>query len=163
MTQDNTAAAEELCTDFNLEDDFKQEPLIPQGNYFGNVVEVKRDAEKHSICWKIALDGNGGYMSDGETPVDGANVYVYNYLPKASDKTEMTKGGKSTKFQSKVNMLKQFADANKVNMNTLSDIDTAIENGDWIGLNVSVKVTIDEYPAGSGKFNNKGDKMVAAA
>ena len=153
---------EALDTSFNLTEDFKQDPLIPQGNYFGAVTEVKRDAEKFNLCWKVTLDGNGGYMNDGETPVDGSSVYVYNYFPKASDRTEMTKGGKSTKFQSKVNMLKQFADALKVDMNTLEIIDESIANGDWIGKQVSVKVTVDEYPAGSGKFNNKGDKMVAA-
>jgi len=160
---EETEGTSNLNTDFNLEQDFKADPLIPQGNYFGNVIEVKFDAEKGSINWKVALDGNGGFKSDGETPIDGSHIWYRNYLPKKGDENEPNASGSGNKFQSKVNMLKQFADDMKVNMNTMPEILQTIENGDWIGLQVVAKVGISEYPKGSGKYNNNTDKMSAAA
>lgn len=156
--EENTA----LNTDFNLEEDFKVDPLIPNGTYFGSVIEVKRDVEKHNISWKVVLDGNGGFKSDGETAIDGSHTTFYNYLPKESDRTEKTANGSSTKFQSKVNMLKKFADGMKLNLNTLSIIDEAIANGEYIGLAVSVAIKNEEYPTGSGQFSSKASNMVAA-
>jgi len=161
-TAGETGTEEEtdLNTEFNLEEDFKADPLIPAGNYFGNVIEVKM-GDKGSVDWKVALDGNGGFRSDGETPVDGSHIYYRNWLPKKGDENIPTPSGNGNKFQAKVNMMKQFADGMKVNMNTMSIIRESITNGDWIGLQVVCKLAIAEYPKDSGKYKNDCNGMVA--
>lgn len=159
---DENGVAEDVVTDFNLENDFKVDPLIPNGNYAGNVVEVQFKQDKACIQWKVTLDGNGNYMSDGETPVDGATVYFNNWLPKKGDETLMTPSGRSTKFQSKVNQLARFAKGMNLNMNSVALIKEAIDNGDYIGLAVKVKIETSEYPANSGQFKNDCNQMVAA-
>jgi hypothetical protein len=154
--------AEDVSTEFNLENDFKVDPLIPNGTYNANVVEVTFKADKANIQWKVVLDGNGGFMSDGETPVDGVAVYFNNWLPKKGDETTQTPSGRSTKFQSKVNMLAKFAKGMNLNMNTIATIKEAIDNGDYIGLATKVKIGTSEYPPQSGQFKNDVDNMVAA-
>ena len=146
-------------TDFNLEEEYKVDPLIPGGNYRGNVIAVVYDIEKHSIAWKVALDGNGGVMSDGETPVDGSHQYFRNFLPKVGDKNEMTKDGRMTKHQSKVNMMKVFADGMNINMNTKEEILEAIGNQDWVGIPVIASLVLNEY---MGITRNQINKMVVS-
>lgn len=159
MSEETT---EELATDFNLANDVKIEPLLPNGNYLGNVIAVVFKADKANINWKIVLDGNGGFMSDGETPVDGAAVYFNNWLPKKGDESTMASNGRATKFQNKVNQLARFAKGMNLNMNTMQIIKDNIDNGEYIGLAVRVKVTTSEYPEGSGQFKNDVNEMVAA-
>jgi hypothetical protein len=159
---EETTVAEDMSSNFNLENDFKVDPLVPNGNYTGNVVQVEFKADKANINWKVVLDGNGGFMNDGETPIDGVALYFNNWLPKKGDETLMTPSGRSTKFQSKVNQLGKFAKGMGLNMNTIDIIKEAIDNGDYIGLAVKVKVTTNEFPVGSGTFNNQIEQMVAA-
>lgn len=160
MSEENNTT-EELATDFNLEEDFKVDPLLPNGTYCGNVIGVELKKEKACIQWKIALDGNGGFMNDGETPVDGATLYFNNWLPKKGDDSQMTPSGRSTKFQSKVNQLARFAKGMNLNMNTIPMIQEAIDNGDYIGLAVKCTVTTSEYPENSGNFKNDVNQMTA--
>lgn len=141
-------------TSFNLEDEYKPEPLITSGNYRGNVISVVLDK---AIVWKVALDGNGGVMSDGETPIDGSHQFFRNWLPKPGDENEPTKDGRSNKRQSKINMLKSFADGMKINMNSPAIIAETIANQDWIGLQVMATISISEY---MGVVRNQIDKMV---
>lgn len=163
MTTENTETTQEdVSTEFNLENDFKIEPLIPNGTYTANVVDVQFKQDKASISWKLILDGNGGFMNDGETPIDGVAVYFNNWLPKKGDETLMTPSGRSTKFQNKVNQLGKFAKGMNLNMNTMEVIKEAIANGEYIGLAVKVKVGTDEYPVGSGSIKNTADQMVIA-
>lgn len=145
-------------TDFNLEDEYKPEPLVSRGNYRGNVIGVIYDGEQSAIVWKVALADNGGVMSDGETPIDGSHHHCRNWLPKPGDETEMTKDGRSTKRQSKINMMKRFADDMKINMNTPSAIAESITNQDWIGIPVLASISLNEY---MGVTRNQIDKMVA--
>lgn len=144
-------------SDFNLEDEYKPEPLVTSGNYRGNVIGVVLDSEQHAIVWKVALAENGGVMSDGETPVDGSHHYFRNWLPKPGDENELTKNGRGTKRQSKINMMKRFADDMKINMNTPTVVAESVTNQDWIGLEVIVTISIDEY---MGVTRNQVDKMV---
>lgn len=165
MTTENetTEGTEELECDFNLENDFKPEPLLANGTYSANVVDMQHKAGKSPcLFWKVTLDGNGGYLNDGETSVDGVQLYHNNWLPKKGDENTPTPSGKTTKFQSKVNMLKQFADEMKLNLNSMSVIKEAIANGEYIGLAVKVTVGTKEYPEGSGRFSNEITKMIAA-
>ena len=146
-------------TDFDLEDEYKSEPLVTSGNYRGNVIGVVLDTEQHAIVWKVALAENGGVMSDGETPIDGSHHYYRNWLPKPGDENEPTKNGRGTKRQSKINMMKRFSDDMKISMNTPTVIAKSITNQDWIGIGVIASISIDEY---MGITRNQIDKMVAA-
>jgi len=148
-----------LDTDFDLEDEYKPEPLVPGGNYRGNVVGVAYEPEAHAIAWKVCLADNGGVMSDGETPVDGSHHYTRNFLPQPGDENERTKDGRQTKRQAKVNMMKRFADEMKINMNTRQIIAESIVNQDWVGLPVIVSIGLNEY---QGRTRNQINRMVAA-
>ena len=144
-------------TDFDLEDEYKPEPLVSSGNYRGNVIGVVLNTEKHAIVWKVALAENGGVMSDGETPIDGSHHYYRNWLPRPGDEDEPTKSGRGTKRQSKINMLKRFSEEMSINMNTPELIAESITQQDWIGISVMITVSINEY---MGITRNQIDKMV---
>ena len=146
-------------TDFDLEDEYKPEPLVSSGNYRGNVIGAVLDTEQHAIVWKVALAENGGVMSDGETPVDGSHHYCRNWLPKPGDENEPTKDGKGTKRQSKINMMKRFSEGMEISMNTPAIIAESITNQEWIGLPVIVTLSINEY---MGVTRNQIDKMVTS-
>lgn len=152
---ENTAP---ISTEFNLENDFHEDPLVPQGNYYASVTGVSLDTEKCAIVWKLVLQGNGAVMSDGETEVEGSTVFFRNWLPRPGDENEMTSTGRTTKFQSKVNQLAKFAKAMGINMNTPSAIQESIENGEWIGLDVLAAITITEY---QGTTRNEVSRMSA--
>jgi hypothetical protein len=134
----------DIDTDFNLDDDYKPEPLIKNGKYKGNITGVALDLEKGSVDWTVVLDGNGGFMSDGETEIDGSEHKFSNWLPKASDKDEKTKSGRN-KWQVKVNMLKRFADNMQIDMNSMDQIQFAIEDQEWVGLPVTCDMKIETY------------------
>lgn len=146
-------------TEFDLEDEYKPEPLVPKGNFRGNVVGVAYEPMNNSIAWKVCLADNGGMMSDGETPIDGSHHYVRNWMPRPDDEKKMTKDGRQTKRQSKINMMKRFAEDMKINMNTAKIIAEAIRNQDWIGISVIVAISIGEW---EGRIRNETGKMVAA-
>lgn len=144
--------------DFNAEEEFKPTPLIPRGSYTANVTDVKFSSEDQCIIWTVTLDGNGGYMSDDETPIDGATISYKNWLPKLGDENELTKSGRMTKRQAKINMLKQFGDEMNIDVSTPKAIVTALQNGDWIGLGVRITVGMREF---EGRTFNDVSKMVA--
>ena len=142
--------------DFNVEDEYKPDPLIPKGLYHGAVIKVEYVPAQYCIVWTIALHDNGGVMNDGETPIDGAHVWFRNWLPKPGDENELTKSGKNNKRQSKINMLKDFSQRLNVDMSTPQVIAEAIANAEWVGLEVSVEVDIDEY---QGRFRNQANRV----
>lgn len=148
-----------LDTDFNLEDEFKADPLITTGNYFGNVISVTYDPAKYAILWTIALEGNLGEMSDGETPVDGSHQFYRNFLPKPGDESAVTSTGRGNKRQSKINMLTKFADGMGINMNSKEVILEALGNQDWVGIPVLCSIGLNEY---MGTISNQVNKMVTA-
>lgn len=69
----------------------------------------------------------------------------------------MTPKGRSTKRQAKINMLKQFADGMKVNMNGKNEIVEGISQGLWLGIPVIVKLNLETY---EGRTRNNIDRMV---
>ena len=154
---DSTAIAV-ITTDFNLDNEYKDEPLIPNGTYEANVTKVWYDADKNAIKWKVTLDGNEAVFSDGETPVDGATCIYNNWLPAAGDENIPSANGRSNKRQTKVNMLKKFADAMGINMNSSEAIMEALNNQEWHGLRVQVIIAIREY---EGNFSNEVKSMKA--
>lgn len=142
--------------DFDVENEYKPDPLIPKATYHGAVTKVSYNGAQACIVWDICLHDNGGAMNDGETPVDGAHVFFRNWLPRAGDEATMTKSGRSTKRQSKINMLKGFADNMKIDMSTPQKIAMALAEQEWVGLEVDVEVDIDEY---QGTFRNTVNRM----
>jgi len=147
---------EALNQDFSLEDEYKEQPLLRQSNYIGNVTKV--GISNHAIVFTVVLADNGGFQSDGTTPVDGQAVWFRAWLPKASDTNEMIKSGGMTKRQWKINNLKQVSDQLEINMDTPTIIKEAIENGDWIGLRVLCSIGLREY---QGRVSNEVTKIRA--
>ena len=145
--------------DFNTEQDAKESPLIPEGTYHGSVTNVKFDPEKQAIVWSVTLADNGGNCTDDETLIDGATLTYNNWLPRKDDKDTPTKSGRSSKFQAKMNMLKEFATKMNVDMGTPEEIFENIENAEWVGLACDVRVSIREW---EGSIFNDIQKMYAA-
>lgn len=140
-----------FAADFSLSDEYKPEPLVPNGVYFANVTEVTFNSEQQCIVWKLAIDGTEAMMTDGVTPVNGVNLFFRNWLPKPGDDTEMTRNGRSTKRQWKINALTRFATAMQIDMNSPAAINQALLNQEWVGLEVYIEVTTSEY---EGQFRN---------
>jgi hypothetical protein len=141
----NDIAMDGIVDDFDLGEEYKPTPLVPQGRYNANVTEVKFDEKDQVIRFTYCLDSNGGVMSDGETPVDGVTLSSGVWLPRPGDEREMTKDGKQTKRQSKINIMKRFADDMKINMDTPKAIITALRNQEWVGISVLLTVGTREY------------------
>ncbi len=145
--------------DFNVEEDFQPTPLIAEGYYNAAVTDVKFDSTAKAIVWSFTFNNNGGVMSDGETPIDGATLDHRNWLPRPGDDVERTKSGRQTKRQAKINMLHDFAEAMNINITTPRQILESIANSDWIGLEAQVKVEIRTW---EGRPLNGIAKVVAA-
>lgn len=148
----------EMNTDFNLNDEYKQTPLAKAGKYLANVIGAEYKKDKHCISIKICLDGNEGFMSDGETPLDGQH-FIYNiWLPKPGDETEYETNGRVTKRQGKINRMKKTADKLKVDMSTPRIIATALANSEWVGLQVFATLSVSEW---NGEFKNDVNDLAA--
>jgi len=150
----NTEPAD-LDTSFDLDEDVKPEPLLRKGWYKGRVAEVALNLEGANIDWTVTLSDNGGVMSDGETEIDGQTFHFRNWLPKESDKTAQTKGGKN-KWQNKINMLEDFAKGMEISMKNVKVIQENIANGDWLGIPVLLKLEPEEY---QGRVSMRGQQM----
>lgn len=131
--------------DFNVEDEFKPDPLIPKGTYHGVVNKTTFNGQQYCIVWDVCLHDNGGAMTDGSTPIDGAHVFFRNWLPRPGDESLMTGSGRSTKRQSKINMLKKFEEEIGVDMSTPQKIALALSEQQWVGIEVDVEIDVDEY------------------
>ena len=149
-------------TDLSDADEYKILPLVPNGLYEGEVRKVSYDSDKKCITWSIELSENDGALCvDEETPARGAYVYYRNWLPKADDDKIMTKSGRQTKKQAKLNMLGDFAKGmgfpSDSPRDTISYISEGIADQSFIGLEVIVKGSISEY---EGRLRNQVDSMV---
>ncbi len=143
----------QINTDYDLESEYKPDPLIPQGNFLGSLTGVSYNPENYGLTFIVTLADNGGYMSDGETLIDGGRVFKQVWFPRPGDENVQTKDGKKTKRQSKINMLKEFADTMELDMGTKEKLQTALENGDWIGIPVVVTVNIEFSEFRQGTIN----------
>lgn len=146
-----------LETDFNLDDEYKAPPLIPKGNYHAAVMEVKYVPDDNTIDWTFTLQNNGGVCSDGKTQIDGQHLTYRNWLPKQGDENELTKDGKQTKRQAKINMLAQFAKQVGINMNDAKTILKAIADQEWLGMEVTLKVRNREF---EGRIFNDTERVL---
>lgn len=143
---------------FDVDEEYTEDPLVPDGTYNGSITSVKFYPEGQNIKFYITLADNGGMCTDGETPVDGATVPLTIWLPRAGDKDEMTKSGRQTKHQWKINTMKKVAGKLGISMNNPDQIDEAITNSEWVGIEVSCKVSTNEY---EGNINNQVDSAEA--
>ena len=141
--------------DFNVEDEYKPEPLIPKGTYHGVATKITFQPSQFCIVWDFCLHDNGGSMNNGDTPIDGAHVFFRNWLPKPGDENELTKTGRNNKRQSKINMLKDFENAMGIDMSTPQKIAQALNEQTWVGVEADLDVDVDEY---MGKFRNVVNK-----
>jgi len=148
----------EFEADFNVDEEAMDEPLVPDGTYNGSVTSVKFYPEGQNIKFYITLADNGGMCTDGETPVDGAIMPLTVWLPRSGDKDEMTKSGRQTKYQWKVNNMKKVANKLGISLNTPDQIMDAINNSEWVGIEVSCKVSTNEY---EGNITNQVDSAEA--
>jgi len=144
-------------TSFDLEDEYKEDPLAPQGTYNGIIKNVEFSGKNNAIVWTAVATANPGMMMlDGTIPVDGTEYKYYNWLPKKGDEKIPSKGGKSNKRQVKINMLKQFQDDMEVDMNTPQKVKQALEDSEWIGISVTMGIGIDSY---QGRTRNTVNSM----
>jgi hypothetical protein len=140
---------------FDVEDEYKADPLVPKGTYHAVATKVTYQPAQFCIVWDFCLHDNGGAMNDGVTPIDGVHVFFRNWLPRPGDESIMTKSGKNNKRQSKINMLKDFQDGLGIDMSTPSKIATALAEQQWMGIEADVEVDVDEY---LGRFRNVVNK-----
>jgi len=147
----------DIESDFNLKEEFKPTPLCQPGTYKGAITEVRLDYASQSIGWTVTLDGNEMFASDGVTPVDGMTFRHISYLPKLADKGILTKGGKQTKYQAKINILANFQEAMEIEFNTKQQIMDGIAGGTWIGLPVKVIISLQSW---EGRVFNRTDRMM---
>jgi len=150
----------DLNTSFDLDEEAIAEPLIPNDVYNGAITKVEINPEQNSLNWTITFNDNeGAVMNDDETPVDGSILVFKNWFPKAGDENIMASNGKMNKRQSKINMLKRFAEEFGVNLNSPQEIAEAIANSEWIGKEVIATVTAREW---NGQISNEIKRLVAA-
>ena len=136
----------QMETDFSLEDEYKPDPLAPAGTYFGNTTNASFNPEQQCLVFEIVAQGNeGAVLSDGDTPVDGSTYYARVWLPRTGDENVMSKNGRATKRQVKINMMKQFAELLVIEMDNAEQIAEALSEGKWIGIPVIFKLSISEY------------------
>ena len=137
--------------DFDVNEEYKPDPLIPKGIYHGVATKISFAPAQYCIVWDFCLHDNGGVMNDGQTPIDGAHAYFRNWLPKPGDEYELTKSGNNNKRQSKINMMQDFQQALGINMSTPKAIVEALTDQTWIGVEADLDIAIDEY---QGRFRN---------
>ena len=147
--------------DFDVDSEYKPTPLIPKGQFVGNISSVKYNPDDQTIDWVVTFDGNGEdvLMLDNETLVDGATMGYRNFLPKPGDENERTKTGRQTKRQAKINMMKDFADNMKISMKSPTQILESISNAEWLGLRVKANIGFRMY---EGRTFNNIEKLMAA-
>lgn len=149
-----------IDADFNIEDEYKPEPLIPAGTYHAAATRVTFDSAQQAIVWQFVLHDNGGLMSDGETGVDGSVIFFRNWLPRPGDEHEMNTSGKATKRQSKINMLKQFSTTVGVDMSTPQIIIQSLSEATWVGTEVDLVISTREW---EGKIFNDVKKVTKSS
>lgn len=145
---------------FNLDEDYKPESLIPDGaKCNGTITKVEVNEKSYCIVFTVCLNNNEGMIkADGESPVDGTHLRYRVWLPKPGDEKVMTSSGKETKLQWKINNLAESLRNLNIQVNTPEELAEAIENQEWIDKDVICTVGVNEY---KGKFSNEISAMFA--
>lgn len=145
-TQEQPETPVEYNDDFDLDSDYKPVPLIPSGDYAGNIVETRVDDQIGAIVIVGQLQNNPEQVcSDGDTPVDGQSVALKLWLPKSGDETTMTPKGNQTKRQWKLNNIKESLDKLGIVAPTMTAIRDQIASGAWLLDDVVISVEVSTY------------------
>ena len=147
---------ENALADFDLDSDVKATPVLVAGTYTGHITETKCDLKNALLILTITMEDTGGVLSDGITPVGGSQFAYRIFLPKATDKGQMTKSGKETKWQWKVNNLAKSLQALGIAAKNPADIMKCVANQEWLGIHVRCELTTDEY---NGALQNNAKKV----
>lgn len=157
--QDGSAAsATALDLDFNLKDDYKPVPVIPQGTYFCGITDTSINLKSGSIQVELTLEGNSGVLSDGETPINGSKIMYHLWLPKENDDKEYTSSGRQTKKQWKINNMHEFFMTMENPVTNWSSILEAVNNKTLVGRQLMVEIAIEEY---KGRMQSRAQNISA--
>lgn len=148
---------QESAADFDVDDEYKPTPVIPNGNYLASITGAKVDGARLAIQITFAENGDEYVMSDGETKVDGAQETYNVWLPKAGDEKELTKSGKQTKRQWKINNMKKVGEKLGIQLQSLGQIREDADSGVWVGHEVVAVVGVREY---KGEIQNEVTDLV---
>lgn len=144
--QDGSAASTTaLDLNFDLKDDYKPVPVIPQGTYYCGITDTSINLKSGSIQIELTLEGNSGVLSDGETPIDGSKIMYHLWLPKENDDKEYTSSGRQTKKQWKVNNMHEFFMNLEHPVTNWSSIMETVNNKTLVGRQLMVEISIEEY------------------
>jgi hypothetical protein len=146
-----------LTADFDAELEYKVTPLLPDGLYSVTVVAYSFNMEKSYILWELLTADNGGYLADGETPIDNFSLNVRTFLPVPGDEVNRTTNGRQTKRQFKINMIKEFSEKTGMDITTKEKIINCLETNEYIGTKFTVLISTKEY---NGKYYNEVKKVV---
>lgn len=133
---------ENEALDFDLEDEYKPAPLIPDGTYPGAITSATFNGLQ--LSFQVTFNDTQTFLTDGESSVDGAILSYNVWFPKAGDDQVLIKSGTMSKKQWKINNAKEVGDKLGININTRTIINESISNGDWIGIPVHAKVAIKD-------------------
>lgn len=141
-----------MFSDFDVEQEYKSPPLVPQGQYHAVITDFKMDWDMMALVINFCLHDNGGVMNDGETPLDGSYQYGRVFFPKPGDENEPTKDGKMNKRQAKINMIERFSRDTGLVIKNNKQLAEALDNKEWIGYEIDVVVGIREW---EGRLSNE--------
>ncbi len=148
------ASSDAMLPDFNVDEEYKATPLIPNITTQGTIQDI--------ILWNNVLtiffvieDESAATMNDGETPINGATVKKKIFLPKEEDKSEMTKNGRQSKYQFKINQLKRFCDQSNLDLRSPTAIMEAV-NGSLTGETLQIQIVTSQY---RGEFFNEVEQV----
>jgi len=127
------------------ESDYEAVPIIPAGTYRGSVQATDVDEDKAQIVIAIALNGNGGMLSDGKTLVDGSVVKHRLFLPREEDEVTPTASGKQTKAAWKKNTLIDFMKDNGITPVNRDHLLEVMSTGEFCGRNVKITTELEPY------------------
>jgi hypothetical protein len=148
-----------INSDFDVDSEYKPDPLLGGGTYLCNVTKMSWNNEQQSLNLELVLDGNGGTCSDGETPADGFKLFYRLFFPKPGDDNEPTKSGRGTKRQFKINRIKKFETDTGLLVSNSKRLSEAIAGQEWIGASLVIEVTTSEY---QGEVRNEVKRVKAA-
>jgi len=137
--------AQDDAVNFDLEDEYKPAPLIPDGTYPGSIIGASFNGIK--LTFQVTLNETQTILTDGITSADGVTLPYSVWFPKVGDDQVMIKSGTMSKKQWKINNAKEVGDKLGISLNTKTVINESIENGEWIGIPVHAKIAIkdDDY------------------
>lgn len=145
---------------FDLNSEYVQDPLIPDGTYKGTITKVELKTDAGTLEFTVLLQGNEGiYCVDGVTPVDGKTSRYTVWLPVKGDELIKSQFSSLTKRQDKIRSIKKFSEKMKINMGTDKEIKQSIDSQEWLFVPVIASIKSRPY---EGVLYNQVKKMERA-